>query len=48
MRKQRERDRARCIAQTASERHAASQQKSTRERERMAAETPRREEDYSG
>ena len=39
MRKRRERDRARCAAQTAGERQATSQQKSTRERERMAAET---------
>ena len=40
MRKRRERDRASCAAQTASERQAALQQKSTRERGRMAAETP--------
>ena len=43
MRKRRERDRARRAAQTASERQATSQQKSTRERERMAAETTERE-----
>ena len=40
MRKQRERDCARRAAQTASERQATSQWKSTRERERTAAETP--------
>ena len=40
MRKWRERDRARRAAQTASERQATSQQRSTREHERMAAETP--------
>ena len=42
LRKRRERD----CAQTASERQATSQQRSTRERERMAAETPE-EKDYS-
>ena len=40
MRKRRERDRARHAAQTASERQATSQQRSTLERERMAAEIP--------
>ena len=40
LRKLRERDRARRAAQTASERQATSQQRSTRERETMAAETP--------
>ena len=40
LRKQRQRDCARCAAQTASERQATSQQRSTCERERMAAETP--------
>ena len=39
LRKRREKDRARRAAQTASERQATSQQKSLRERERMAAET---------
>ena len=40
MRKWRERDRARHTAQTAGERQATSQQRSTLECERMAAETP--------
>ena len=40
MRKQRERDRARHAAQTVGERQDTSQQRSTREHERMAAETP--------
>ena len=49
MRKRREKDRARRAAQTAGERQATSQQRSTCERERMAAETPeeRENEDYS-
>ena len=49
--KQRERDRARRAAQTASERQATLLRKSTRERERTAAETPeeleRRKRGYS-
>ena len=45
LRNRRERDRARHTAQTASKRQAASQQISTREHERMAAETPE-EKDY--
>ena len=40
LRKRRERDRARRAAQTAIERQATSQQGSTHEWERMAAETP--------
>ena len=40
LRKRRERDHARCAAQTASERQATSQQRSTHERERLAVETP--------
>ena len=43
-----ERDHARCAAQTASERQAISQQKSTHERKRMAVESPEGEKDYSG
>ena len=39
-RNERERDNARCTAQTASENEATSQRKSTHECERMAAETP--------
>ena len=44
MRKWRERDHARHAAQTASERQATSQQRSTCECERMAAETPEEKE----
>ena len=39
LRKRKEKDRARHAAQSASERQATSQQRSPRERERMAAET---------
>ena len=39
LRKLRERDRARCAAQTASERQATSQQRCIREHERVAAKT---------
>ena len=46
------RERERNLSFTASERQVTSQQRSTRERERMAAETPkerrREKEDYSG